>query len=253
MIFKKNTSSIYGVHPLIEAIRSGKTIDKLFVQKGLRGPNYQEILKLVKKHNIPIHWVPTERLNHLTRKNHQGVFAFLSPIDFHRIRDLLPSLYEQGKIPLLLILDRITDVGNFGAIVRTAACTGVDAVIIPMKHAAPISADTIKASAGALFKVPICKENDLKKSYEFLKTSGIRILAATEKAEHFTYTEDFTIPTAIILGSEQDGLSVDCLRLSDQKLKLPMYGDISSLNVSVACGMILYEALRQRLLRHTDK
>ncbi|XOD69197.1 MAG: 23S rRNA (guanosine(2251)-2'-O)-methyltransferase RlmB [Flavobacteriales bacterium AspAUS03] len=251
MILKKNTNSLYGVNPLIEAIRSGKTIDKLFVQKGLRGPNYQKIIELVKKHNISIHWVPAKKLNRLTRKNHQGVFAFLSPIDFYRIGDLLPSLYEQGKSPLLLILDRITDVGNFGAIVRTAASTGVDAVIIPMRHAASISADAVKASAGALFKIPICKENDLKKSIEFLKISGIRILAATEKAEHFTYTEDFTIPSAIILGSEQAGLSVDCLRLSDQKLKLPMYGNISSLNVSVACGMILYEALRQRLGKPT--
>lgn len=247
MSSKENVTTLYGIRPLIEAIRSGKTIDKLFVQKGLRGGYFQEVIELAKTHYIQLRRVPVEKLNRLTRKNHQGIFAFLSPVDFHRIEDLLPLLYEQGKTPLLLVLDRITDVRNFGAMLRTAACTGVDAVIIPTKNSAPVSTDAVKTSAGAIFNVPICKENDLRKTIELLNASGVRILAATEKADYPVYKEDFTMPVAILLGSEDDGISAECLRLSDRQIKIPIFGNIDSLNVSVACGMILYEALRQRL------
>lgn len=247
MISKENATSVYGIRPLIEAIRSGKTVDRLFVQKDLRGRYFQEVIELAKTHDIPLQRVPVEKLNYLTRKNHQGVFAFLSPVDFHRIDDLLSLLYEQGKTPLLLVLDRITDVRNFGAILRTAACTMVDAVIIPKKNSAPVRADAIKTSSGGIFSVPICKENDLRKTLELLKASGIRILAATEKAEHPVYKEDFTLPIAIVFGSEENGISGECLRVSDRWIKVPISGYIGSLNVSVACGMILYEVLRQRL------
>ncbi|XOD66735.1 MAG: 23S rRNA (guanosine(2251)-2'-O)-methyltransferase RlmB [Flavobacteriales bacterium Tduv] len=244
---KENVTALYGIRPLIEAIRSGKTIDKLFVQKNLRGRGGQELIELAKTHDIPLQRVPVEKLNRLIRKNHQGVFAFLSPVDFHRVEDLLPLLYEQGKTPLLLVLDRITDVRNFGAMLRTAACTGVDAVIIPTKNSTPVSADTVKTSSGSIFNVRICKEYDFRKTLELLKASGVRILAATEKTDHIIYKEDFTVPVAIVLGSEENGISAECLRVSDQRIKIPISRDSCSLNVSVACGMVLYEALRQRI------
>ena len=243
------SSPVYGLHPLIEAIESGKTFDKLFLQKGLRGgSNYQILRELIKKHHIPFQTVPLEKLNRLTQKNHQGVFAFMSPIDLHHLENLLPQIYEAGRLPLLLVLDRITDVRNFGAIVRTAECAGVDTVIIPSKGAAPINSDSIKTSAGAIFKIPICKENNLSKSLRFLKNSGIRLIAATtEKTNVDLYKLELSGPLAIIFGNEETGISSPCLSLADDRLKLPVLGEITSLNVSVSCGILLYEIMRQRL------
>lgn len=238
---------IYGVRPFIEALESGKTFDKIFIQKGLRGANHTILYELIKKHHLCFQSVPLEKLNRLTRKNHQGVVAFTSPIDFHQLENFIPQIYEQGKIPLLLVLDGITDVRNFGAIVRTAECVGAHAVILSAKRSAPINADAIKTSCGALFKLPICKEKDLAKSLRFLKSFGIQIIAASEKAHTLVYKSELSGPLAIVMGSEENGISPSCLDLVDNHLKLPMFGEIRSLNVSVACGAMLYEVLRQRL------
>ncbi|MFA5619586.1 MAG: 23S rRNA (guanosine(2251)-2'-O)-methyltransferase RlmB [Weeksellaceae bacterium] len=239
-------NGIFGLHPVIEAVEAGKTIDKLMIQKGLQGETFFKLRKLIQQYEIPFQYVPVEKLNRLTRKNHQGVYAFLSPIEFHKIENILPQIYEAGRNPFLLILDRISDVRNFGAIVRTAECVGVDAVIIPQKGAASLNADAIKTSAGALFNLPVCKENNLKKTVEFLQNSGISVISATEKAADFIYDADFSVPVAVLMGSEGDGISDELLKASDKIVKLPMTGKTSSLNVSVACGVFLFEAVRQR-------
>lgn len=243
---KEKEKGIFGLRPVIEAIEAGKTVDKLFVQQGLQGEIFSELRKLISEYEIPAQYVPLEKLNRLTRKNHQGVFAFLSPIEFHNIEDLLPQIYEQGKNPFILILDRVSDVRNFGAIARTAECVGVDAIIVPHKGSASINADAVKTSTGALFNIPVCKESSLKKTVQFLQNSGIQIVGATEKAVDFVYDADFTVPTAVLMGSEEDGISNDLLKISDKIVKLPMFGTTSSLNVSVACGVLMFEVIRQR-------
>jgi len=237
---------IFGIRAIIEAVEAGKTIDKLFIQKGLHNDLFAELWKLVRLKRINYKHVPLEKINRLTRKNHQGVFAFISPIDFHNIEDVVPALYEQGKNPLILVLDRITDVRNFGAITRTAECAGVDAILIPEQNAAAINADAIKTSAGALHNITVCRTWNLKLSLQFLKDSGIQLIACTEKTQDNMYKPEYSPPTAIIMGSEEDGVSPEFLKLCDGKAKIPMNGKIASLNVSVATGVILYEAIRQR-------
>ena len=238
---------IFGIRAIIEAVNAGKTIDKLFIQKGLHNDLFAELWKLVRLKRINYKHVPLEKINRLTRKNHQGVFAFISPIDFHSIEDVVPSLYEQGKNPLILVLDRITDVRNFGAIARTAECAGVDAIIIPEQNAAAINADAIKTSAGALHKITVCRTWNLKLAIQFMKESGIQLVGCTEKTQDMMYKPDYTPPTAIIMGSEEDGVSPEFLKMCDVRAKIPLAGKIASLNVSVATGVILYEAIRQRV------
>jgi 23S rRNA (guanosine2251-2'-O)-methyltransferase len=237
---------IFGIRAIIEAVEAGKTIDKLFIQKGLHNDLFAELWKLVRVKRINYKHVPIEKINRLTRKNHQGVFAFISPIDFHNIEDVIPKLYEEGKNPLVLVLDRITDVRNFGAIARTAECAGVDTILIPEQNAAAINADAIKTSAGALHKITVCRTWNLKLALQFLKDSGIQLIGCTEKTQDDMYKPDYTSPTAIIMGSEEDGVSPEFLKMCDAKAKIPMSGKIASLNVSVATGVILYEAIRQR-------
>ena len=237
---------IFGIRAIIEAVNAGKTIDKLFIQKGLHNDLFAELWKLVRLRRINYKHVPLEKINRLTRKNHQGVFAFISPIDFHNIEDVVPALYEQGKNPLILVLDRITDVRNFGAIARTAECAGVDAIIIPEQNAAAINADAIKTSAGALHKITVCRTWNLKLAIQFMKESGIQLVGCTEKTQDMMYKPDYTPPTAIIMGSEEDGVSPEFLKMCDARAKIPLAGKIASLNVSVATGVILYEAIRQR-------
>jgi len=237
---------IFGIRAIIEAVEAGKTIDKLFIQKGLHNDLFAELWKLVREKRINYKHVPLEKINRLTRKNHQGVFAFISPIDFHNIEDVIPKLYEEGKNPLVLVLDRITDVRNFGAIARTAECAGVDTILIPEQNAAAINADAIKTSAGALHKVTVCRTWNLKLALQFMKESGIQLISCTEKTQDDMYKPDYTTPTAIIIGSEEDGVSPEFLKMCDARAKIPMNGKIASLNVSVATGVILYEALRQR-------
>ena len=237
---------IFGIRAIIEAVEAGKTIDKLFIQKGLHNDLFAELWKLVREKRINYKHVPLEKINRLTRKNHQGVFAFISPIDFHNIEDVIPKLYEEGKNPLVLVLDRITDVRNFGAIARTAECAGVDTILIPEQNAAAINADAIKTSAGALHKVTVCRTWNLKLALQFMKESGIQLIGCTEKTQDDMYKPDYTTPTAIIIGSEEDGVSPEFLKMCDARAKIPMKGKIASLNVSVATGVILYEAIRQR-------
>ena len=237
---------IFGIRSIIEAVEAGKTIDKLFIQKGLHNDLFAELWKLVRVKRINYKHVPLEKINRLTRKNHQGVFAFISPIDFHNIEDVIPKLYEEGKNPLVLVLDRITDVRNFGAIARTAECAGVDTILIPEQNAAAINADAIKTSAGALHKVTVCRTWNLKLALQFMKDSGIQLIGCTEKTQDNMYKPDYTPPTAIIMGSEEDGVSPEFLKMCDARAKIPMAGKIASLNVSVATGVILYEAIRQR-------
>ncbi len=238
---------IFGIRPVMEALEAGKTIDKIFLQNALQGPLYAELKKLLSTHGIRANYVPVEKLNRFTRKNHQGVVAFISDIPFYSIEEVLPGIFEAGKTPFLLILDRLTDVRNFGAICRTAECVGVDAIIIPEKGAAPVNSDAIKTSAGALYNVIICKEKHLAHTVDFLQQSGVQVYAATEKAQKLVYDVDFTQPCALVMGNEETGISKEVLHHADEKIKLPITGKTQSLNVSVACGALLYEAVRQQL------
>lgn len=236
---------LIGTRPLIEAIESGKQIDKVLIQKGLKGEVFQELFHLLKLHEINYHTVPIEKLNKISRKNHQGVIAFLSPVDFVKVDEVIARVFEEGTDPLFLVLDKITDVGNFGAICRTAECTGVQAIIIPSRGAAPINYSALKTSAGALNHIAICKEDNLKDTLKFLKNSGLKIVGCSEKGDQLAYDTDLTGPMALIMGSEENGISPEYLKLCDGVAKLPMKGKIGSLNVSVAAGVLLYEVLRQ--------
>ncbi|MBJ11405.1 MAG: 23S rRNA (guanosine(2251)-2'-O)-methyltransferase RlmB [Flavobacteriales bacterium] len=239
-------NAIFGLRPIIEAIQAGKEIDTLFIQKGLKNELFQELWQLVRARKVNYKHVPVEKLNRLTRKNHQGVFAFISPINFHKTDNIIQNVFEKGENPLFLVLDRVTDVRNFGAIVRTAECSGVQAIIVPEKGSAAINGDALKTSAGALHNIPICREFNLKATIEYLKNCGLQIIGCTEKTEEKIYQLNFNLPTAIIMGSEEDGISTEYLKLCDYKAKIPMNGTIGSLNVSVSAGVILYEAVRQR-------
>lgn len=242
----KNENRIFGLHPISEAINAGKTIDKLIVQKGLQGNLATELVKKARALGIPMQYVPVQKLNRLTKKNHQGVFAFLSPIEFHKIENILPQIYEKGETPLILILDRLSDVRNFGAIARTAECCGVHAIVVPERGAAAINEDAVKTSAGALFKIPVCREKSLAEVVSFLQLSGVHVVSASEKASKNIYEIDLKNPVALVMGNEGEGVQEEIIRKSNVLAKLPMKGEISSLNVSVACGAFLYEVLRQR-------
>jgi 23S rRNA (guanosine2251-2'-O)-methyltransferase len=238
---------IFGIRPVIEAIRSGKEVEKIFFQQGTGSALMAELNDEIKKYKIPFQFVPAEKLNHLMKsKNHQGVVAQLSPVTYRNIEDIIPTVFEKGETPLVIILDRITDVRNFGAISRSAECAGVHALIIPSKGSAQINSDAIKTSAGALYQIPVCRSENLKQTCDFLKRSGLSIIACTEKTDKTIYDTDFSLPTAIILGSEEDGISDEYLKFCDGKAKIPLFGKIESLNVSVSAGVTLYEVVRQR-------
>ena len=237
---------IFGIRAVIEAIKSGKDIESLFVQRGLTGGLFQELRVIVKEHNLAFQQVPIEKLNRITPKNHQGVVAFISPITYQRIEDIIPAVYERGETPLILVLDQITDVRNMGAIARTAECAGVHAIVVPLKGSAQINPDAVKTSAGALYKIPVCRQESLLRTAKFLQESGLKLVACTEKTNDYLYDPDYTGPTAVIMGSEEYGISDELLRISDNLAKIPMFGEIESLNVSVSAGIILYEAVRQR-------
>lgn len=244
MADKSNT--IFGIYPVKEALSSGIIFDKVYIQKGLENDKMELIIKDLENQNVTINIVPLEKLYKLTKGNHQGIVAITSPIAFGTLESVLEGALAKDTPALFLILDQITDVRNFGAIIRTAECTNVDAVIIPKSGAASVSGDTVKASAGAIFKIPICKVDHIKDAIFYMKSSGIKIVAATEKSGSSVYDIDFTAPTAIILGSEGKGISRSVLNFVDKKAALPLLGEINSLNVSVACGVFLYEVVRQR-------
>lgn len=243
---EKEKDVIFGIRPVIEAIRAGKQIDRLLFKQGLQGPLYHELMTEVKKNQIPYQIVPLERIEIVTRKNHQGVLAWLSLIEYQQISNLLPMIYDNGEDPFLLVLNGVSDVRNFGAIVRTAECFGVHSIIIPEKGSARITADAIKTSAGALHSLPVCREKSITKTIEYLKNSGLRIISADEKTGMPAAGADMKGPVALIMGSEDKGISRELTSLSDQAVRIPMTGSIGSLNVSVAAGILLYEIVRQR-------
>jgi len=243
----KDNIDIYGIRPVIEAIKSKeKTIDKIFIQIGLTGRLINELEALIRKNKLKSSYVPTQKLNRLSKKNHQGVIARISPIKFYEINQIIAEI-EKKKDALILILDQINDVRNFGAIIRTAEVSGVDAIIIQNQSSAPINADTVKTSAGGVFNVPICKVSHIKDAIYHLKSSKVMVIAASEKAKKNIYDLSLKKSVAIIMGSEERGISSSVLKLSDEVVKLPMYGKIESLNVSVASGIFLYEVIRQRI------
>jgi 23S rRNA (guanosine2251-2'-O)-methyltransferase len=240
-------NQIFGIRAIIEAINAKKEIDKVFVQKDAQGDLMQDLMKTMKRNNINFSYVPIEKLNRLTQNNHQGAVATIAPISFVALESLVEGVIESGKKPLFLILDQLSDARNFGAIIRTAECTGVDGIIIQKQGSAPVNGDTVKTSAGAVFNVPICKVDHIKDAIFYLQGSGIKTVAATEKTDQNIYDIDFNEPVAIIMGSEDRGVNPSVIKIVDEKAKLPMFGTIESLNVSVACGAFLYEALRQRM------
>ncbi|PQJ22985.1 23S rRNA (guanosine(2251)-2'-O)-methyltransferase RlmB [Tenacibaculum sp. SG-28] len=243
----EQSTVIFGIRSIIEAIESGSSLNKVYLQKGLRGDLYFELDKLLKKNKISTSVVPTEKLDRLSKhNNHQGAVAKISPISFYELENLLEETLEKKELPLFLLLDQVSDVRNFGAIIRTAECTGVDGIIIQKSGSAPVNAETIKTSAGAAFKIPICKVDHIKDAVFQMQAHNIKLISATEKTEESLYNIDLKQPLAIVMGSEHKGVTNSIQKLSDYKAKLPLLGTIDSLNVSVACGVFLYETVRQR-------
>ena len=241
------TDYIYGLRAIIEAIREGKSIDKLFIKKDLSGDLASELFSLMRQHKIVAQRVPVERLNRITRKNHQGAIAMLSAIEYHRLGDLVTSLFDDGILPFVVVLDGITDVRNFGAIARTAECCGVNGLVIAERGSVSVGADAVKTSAGALLSLPVCREHSVAGAVRYLKDSGFNVVAVSEKAD-FNYTlGDYTAPTALVLGAEDVGISPEVMKMCDTRVSIPMFGHIGSLNVSVAAGVMMYEVVRQRL------
>ncbi len=237
---------IFGIRAVMEAIEAGKEIDKIFIRREMGGDLLKELVDKMRALQVPVQRVPLEKLNKLTQKNHQGVVAYISSIEYQHIDDIIPTLYENGKNPFLVILDGVTDVRNFGAIARTCECAGVDAIIVPVRGGAAANADAIKTSAGALHVIPVCRENSLHSTVSYLQKCGIRVVAASEKASHSYTDANYRDPLAIIMGAEDVGISPDILRIVDDMVSIPIKGQISSLNVSVATGILVYEAVKQR-------
>ena len=242
----KKETLLFGIYPVIEALKAKQTIDKAYVQKGLQSPKIDAIVADLEALNTTISYVPLEKMEKLCRSNHQGIILISSPIEFVGLETMVEAVLESEKTPLFLILDQISDVRNFGAILRTAECTGVHGVIIQKKGGAPVSGDTVKTSAGAIFNIPICKVDHIKDAIYYLQGSGITTIAATEKTQDTIYNLELNEPMAIVMGSEGLGVSKSVLTIVDKKASLPLLGVINSLNVSVACGALLYEVVRQR-------
>lgn len=242
----RESDCIFGLRPVLEAIKAGKQIDRLLVKQGLQGPLYHELMTEVSKYNIVYQIVPVERIELVTKKNHQGVLAWLSVIEYQKISNLLPMIFEKGDDPLIIALDGVSDVRNFGAIVRSADCFGAHAVMIPEKGSARITPDAIKTSAGALHTMPVCRERSIVRSVEYLRESGLKVICAVEKSGKQASEADLTGPSVLIMGSEDKGISRELTSLADHTVSIPMTGNIGSLNVSVAAGIFLYEIVRQR-------
>lgn len=241
----KQNKLIYGTHSLLEALDAGKDIDKIFIRRGLKTDETQRIIALARERIIPVQQVPVEKLDRLTQKNHQGIVAFLAEIEYTQLEQLIPMIYEEGRMPFFVVLDGITDVRNFGAIARTAECAGVDAIIIPDRGSVSVTGDAIKTSAGALHRLPVCRVDSISRSIRLLQENGIKVVTASEKASKVYTDEALVPPLAIVMGSEEFGPSDDTIRLSDTLTRIPQVGAIGSLNVSVAAGIMIYEVLRQ--------
>ena len=242
----KENEMIFGTRAVIEAIEAGKEVDKILMKRDLQGDLSRELFQIIRDTNIPLQRVPQEKLDRLTRKNHQGVIAFISAVTYQKIEDIVPFLYEEGKDGFVVLLDGVTDVRNFGAIARSCDCAGVDALVIPSHNSVSVNADAVKTSAGALHTLPVCKESSINEAIKFLKNSGYRVVAATEKADKNYTTIDYAGPIAIVMGGEDFGISMDNLRICDEMVHIPILGNISSLNVSAAAAVLMYEVVRQR-------
>ncbi len=238
---------IFGIRAVMEAIEAGKDIDKVYIKKDLHGDLINELNELICLHGIVTQRVPVERINKITRKNHQGVVAVLSAVTYHSLDNIVPQLYEDGVLPFIVVLDGITDVRNFGAIARTCECAGVDAIVIPERGSVSVGGDAVKTSAGALLHIPVCRERSAASAVRFLKDNGYTVVAASEKADINYTMADYTVPVAIVMGAEDVGLSPEVMKLCDTFVSIPQFGHIGSLNVSVAAGVIIYEVVRQRL------
>ena len=238
---------IYGTRAIMEALEKGKELEKILIQKGVQGNIVNDIIRIAYEAKVPYQFVPKEKFYDFGKANHQGVVAFISPVQFQYVEDILPMVYEQGRTPLVLVLDRVTDVRNFGAICRSALAASVDVVVIPDRGSARISEDAVKTSAGALLTVPVCRSFNLKQTLDYLKDSGLQLVGCTEKGNVNISKVDFNVPTAILMGSEEDGISPEYLKKCDAKASIPLLNQIGSLNVSVSAGIILYEVARQRL------
>jgi len=237
---------IFGIRAVIEAVDAGKEIDRLLVKKDLQGELSKELFSAIRGYDIPVQRVPVEKLNRITRKNHQGVIAFIAPVAYQHVEDLVPTLFEKGKEPFFVLLDGITDVRNFGAIARTAECAGVNAIIIPSRNSVSVNADAVKTSAGALHVLPVCRESQIASTIKYLKNSGIRIVGATEKAKLDYTRTPLKGPICLIMGAEDKGIPQEHLALCDEWVRIPVMGQIESLNVSVAAGILIYETVKQR-------
>jgi len=242
----KEKNMVFGIQPVLESIEGGREIEKIFIQKGIRSSAISEILNRASALKLPVSRIPEQKLRRFTRKNHQGVVCLLSPINYASLDHIVSQTFEMGRNPLILILDRITDVRNFGAIARSAECANVDAIVIPFYESAQINSDAMKTSSGALNYIPVCRTARLKDDILFLKSSGIQIVACTEKTNQILYDLDLTMPTALIMGSEEKGVSESLIRISDHTGKIPLFGKINSLNVSAAAAVAVFEAIRQR-------
>ena len=250
MIMVNSNEMIFGVRAVLEALEAGKEVDKILVKRDIQSELSRELFAALKGRTIPVLRVPVEKLNRITRKNHQGVIAFVSAVEYASIETVIPTLFEEGKNPLIVLLDGITDVRNFGSIARTCDCAGVDAVIIPMHGSVTVNADAVKTSAGALHTLPVCREKNITETLKYLKASGLRIVCATEKGKMNYTASDLTAPVCVVMGAEDTGIPAEHLALCDDWVSIPQYGRIESLNVSVATAVILYEAVRQR---HTNE
>jgi len=242
----KKKDLIFGIRTVIEAVKVGKDFDKIQVQRGTQSPLLKELLALTKSAGIPVQFLPMEKFRVYAYKNHQGVIAVLSPVTYQKIEDIIPQIYEKGEEPFILVLDEVSDVRNFGAISRTAECAGVHAIVIPDKGSAAINSDAIKASAGALYNIPICRTHNLMGAVDFMKESGLKLVAANEKSDEDYSAVDLSGPLALVMGSEDKGVSYKILKLCDFSARIPILGTIESLNVSVATGILLYEVVKQR-------
>lgn len=241
------TDYIFGIRAVAEAIEAGKDIDKILIKKDLHGDLIGELLQLARENRVLVRRVPGQTIDRITRKNHQGVIAMLSAVTYHRLDHLVPQLYEEGRLPFIIVLDGITDVRNFGAIARTAECVGADAIVIPEHGSVSVGGDAMKTSAGALNHIPVCRERSAALAVRFLKDNGYKVVAVSEKsAENYTLV-DYTGPTALVMGAEDVGISPEVMKLADISAAIPMFGKIGSLNVSVAAGVMMYEVVRQRL------
>lgn len=243
----KENEMIFGIRAVIEAVQAGKEIDKVLVKRELQGELSKELFDVLRGTEIPVQRVPLERLDRFTRKNHQGVIAFISAVTYQKLEDIIPFLYEEGKNPFIVLLDGVTDVRNFGAIARTCECAGVHAIVIPAKGSVTVNADAVKTSAGALHVLPVCKEKSINQAIRFLQESGVKVFAATEKASENYTAVTYDGPVALVMGAEDTGVAADNLRLCDQMVKIPQFGTIGSLNVSVAAGVLIYEVVRQQM------